>query len=149
MNSNHASVTSWPHKFRLFLRPPSCALLGRISKMRVIWWPAILGVRRNHINFLYFHVPLPYSLNTSQESLRVYFIRPLGNGTLCFSELEEVVLDVEVALNNSPLSLVAETGKSVTYPVSSKYLLHQFTFTKKATSRDSSREEKSLRNCQT
>ena len=87
MNSNHASVTSWPHKFRLFLRPPSCALLGRISKMRVIWWPAILGVRRNHI-------------------------RPLGNGTSCFSELEEVVLDVEVALNNSPLSLVAETGKS-------------------------------------
>ena len=42
----------------------------------------------------------------------MYFIRPLGNGTLCFSELEEVVLDVEVALNNSPLSLVAETGKS-------------------------------------
>lgn len=30
------------------------------------------------------------------------FYKTIGNGTRCWAELEEVVLDVEVALNNPP-----------------------------------------------
>lgn len=36
------------------------------------------------------------------------FYKTIGNGTLCWSELEEVVLDVKVALNNRPLSYLEE-----------------------------------------
>ena len=36
------------------------------------------------------------------------FYKSIGNGTLKWSELEEVVLDVEVAMNNRPLSYLEE-----------------------------------------
>lgn len=36
------------------------------------------------------------------------FYKTISNGTLCWSELEEVVLDVEVAFNNWPLSYLEE-----------------------------------------
>ena len=36
------------------------------------------------------------------------FYKSVGNGTLKRSELEEVVLDVEVAMNNRPLSYLEE-----------------------------------------
>ena len=36
------------------------------------------------------------------------FNKSVGNGTLTWSELQDVLLDVEVALNNRPLSYVEE-----------------------------------------
>ena len=36
------------------------------------------------------------------------FNKRVGNGTLTWSELQDVLLDVEVALNNRPLSYVEE-----------------------------------------
>ena len=36
------------------------------------------------------------------------FNKRVGNGTLTWSELQDVLLDMEVALNNRPLSYVEE-----------------------------------------
>ena len=36
--------------------------------------------------------------------------RTIGNGLLTWTELEEVVLDVEVAVNNRPLGYIQDDG---------------------------------------
>ena len=42
------------------------------------------------------------------ELFKRAFYKSIGNGTLKWSDLEEVVLDVEVAMNNHPLSYLEE-----------------------------------------
>ena len=49
------------------------------------------------------------------------FNKRVGNGTLTWSELQDVLLDVEVALNNRPLSYVEE---DVQLPVLTPNMLH-------------------------
>ena len=47
------------------------------------------------------------------------FNKSVGNGTLTWRELQDVLLDVEVALNNQPLSYVED----VQLPVLTPYML--------------------------
>lgn len=46
------------------------------------------------------------------------FYKTIGNGTHCWAELEEVVLDVEVALNNPPLRYLEDGQLPVLTPYS-------------------------------